>query len=110
MPLVESRPARRSVAQRCEGRLAQLVRAPALQAGGRRFESCTAHHNPLIYMTIAASLSPARSVSFFVYLISAPVTDAVGLRSFFRLSHHSPHQPAPSIVLRMDVSHGHLNL
>jgi hypothetical protein len=27
-----------------EGRLAQLVRAPALQAGGRRFESCTAHH------------------------------------------------------------------
>jgi Flp pilus assembly protein TadD len=26
------------------GRLAQLVRAPALQAGGRRFESCTAHH------------------------------------------------------------------
>ena len=27
----------------CSGRLAQLVRAPALQAGGRRFESCTAH-------------------------------------------------------------------
>ena len=26
------------------GRLAQLVRAPALHAGGRRFESCTAHH------------------------------------------------------------------
>ncbi len=26
------------------GRLAQLVRAPALQAGGRRFESFTAHH------------------------------------------------------------------
>ncbi len=26
------------------GRLAQLVRAPALQAGGHRFESCTAHH------------------------------------------------------------------
>jgi len=25
------------------GWLAQLVRAPALQAGGRRFESCTAH-------------------------------------------------------------------
>jgi hypothetical protein len=32
------------VAHRREGRLAQLVRAPALQAGGRRFESCTAHH------------------------------------------------------------------
>src|SRR5271168_5363011 len=28
-----------------EGRLAQLVRAPALQAGGRRFESCTAHQS-----------------------------------------------------------------
>ncbi len=28
----------------CVGRLAQLVRAPALQAGGRRFEPCTAHH------------------------------------------------------------------
>src|SRR5919204_1157523 len=28
------------------GRLAQLVRAPALQAGGRRFESFTAHHSP----------------------------------------------------------------
>src|SRR5579863_10040719 len=26
-----------------EGWLAQLVRAPALQAGGRRFESCTTH-------------------------------------------------------------------
>ena len=30
--------------RRAPGRLAQLVRAPALQAGGRRFESCTAHH------------------------------------------------------------------
>src|SRR5258706_6127094 len=30
---------------RRSGRLAQLVRAPALQAGGRRFESCTAHHS-----------------------------------------------------------------
>ena len=26
------------------GRLAQLVRAPALQAGGHRFESYIAHH------------------------------------------------------------------
>jgi hypothetical protein len=33
MPLVESPQARRSVAERCEGRLAQLVRAHALQAG-----------------------------------------------------------------------------
>ena len=30
--------------QRKVGRLAQLVRAPALQAGGHRFESCIAHH------------------------------------------------------------------
>jgi putative ribosome biogenesis GTPase RsgA len=33
MSLVESPQARRSVAQRCDGRLAQLVGAPALQAG-----------------------------------------------------------------------------
>ncbi|SRR5713101_2495260 len=33
-----------SIVQYTSGRLAQLVRAPALQAGGRRFESCTAHH------------------------------------------------------------------
>ena len=30
------------------GRLAQLVRAPALHAGGHRFESCTAHHLTVI--------------------------------------------------------------
>ena len=29
-----------------QGRLAQLVRAPRLHRGGRRFESCTAHHLP----------------------------------------------------------------
>src|SRR5208337_4135240 len=33
------------IASAPSGRLAQLVRAPALQAGGRRFESCTAHHS-----------------------------------------------------------------
>ena len=27
-----------------DGRLAQLVRASALQAGGHKFESCIAHH------------------------------------------------------------------
>jgi hypothetical protein len=31
-------------ATRRSGRLAQLVRAPALQAGSRGFESLTAHH------------------------------------------------------------------
>jgi hypothetical protein len=30
------------------GRVAQLVRAPASHAGGRRFESCRAHHLNLI--------------------------------------------------------------
>jgi hypothetical protein len=38
------------------GRLAQLVRAPALQAGGRRFESCTAHHS-LVSRTYKRKLS-----------------------------------------------------
>ena len=33
-----------SLVQRSYGRLAQLVRAPALQAGGHRFESYIAHH------------------------------------------------------------------
>src|SRR5215472_17280292 len=33
-----------------EGRLAQLVRAPALQAGSRGFESLTAHHSrPVLF-------------------------------------------------------------
>ena len=37
-----------------QGRIAQLVRAPALQAGGHRFESCFAHHLILeIYSPIA---------------------------------------------------------
>ena len=36
---------------RIEGRLAQLVRAPALQAGGHRFESYIAHH--LMFAEIA---------------------------------------------------------
>ena len=38
------------------GRLAQLVRAPALQAGGRRFESCTAHqaHSIISMLRIAS--------------------------------------------------------
>jgi hypothetical protein len=44
---VDSRPSARATRPRAimrvAGRLAQLVRAPALQAGGRRFEPCTAH-------------------------------------------------------------------
>jgi hypothetical protein len=37
---VGSNPAKRAT----NGRLAQLVRAPALHAGGQRFKSSTAHH------------------------------------------------------------------
>ena len=47
------------------GRLAQLVRAPALQAGGRRFEPCTAHQIPNkndVFWT------PRRSARVLVYL------------------------------------------
>src|SRR5580704_19587148 len=44
-PLLECFPGRTWRA----GRLAQLVRAPALQAGGRRFESCTAHQSSILY-------------------------------------------------------------
>ena len=40
-----------------EGRLAQLVRAPALQAGGRRFESCTAHQRHFVLDPRFSSLS-----------------------------------------------------
>ena len=36
-----SNPAKRAK----NGRLAQLVRAPALHAGGQRFKSSTAHHD-----------------------------------------------------------------
>ena len=57
-----ARSIRRRVISGCEimelsrmGRLAQLVRAPALQAGGRRFESCTAHH---IFQSLADPLDP----------------------------------------------------
>jgi len=39
------------------GRLAQLVRAPALQAGGRRFESCTAHHSSSCFATGCGEVS-----------------------------------------------------
>jgi hypothetical protein len=40
----------------CSGRLAQLVRAPALQAGGRRFESCTAHQRFHNYLRLRSGL------------------------------------------------------
>jgi hypothetical protein len=48
-----------SCTMNCCGRLAQLVRAPALQAGGRRFEPCTAHHLRA-FPTAAEDIAPAR--------------------------------------------------
>src|SRR5579859_2531331 len=46
------------------GRLAQLVRAPALQAGGRRFESCTAHQFHASIVVIAGNDSVLLSGPF----------------------------------------------
>ena len=56
-----SRPAKRAT----RGRLAQLVRAPALHAGGQRFESSTAHHSFSVILCKPASDGyPGRDVSF----------------------------------------------
>src|SRR5438034_3307719 len=68
------------------GRLAQLVRAPALQAGGRRFESCTAHHlhrskQYLCYLSATAGLSLAlRSALHSVALAPCWVLQHIGVR------------------------------
>ena len=45
------------------GRLAQLVRAPALQAGGRRFEPCTAHHMNQYLVVAEFEISPYQEAS-----------------------------------------------
>jgi 4-alpha-glucanotransferase len=59
------------------GRLAQLVRAPALQAGGRRFESCTAHHIvPQSIETICSGHS-----CFFAALVHLPARKSQPLLS-----------------------------
>jgi hypothetical protein len=55
-----------------EGRLAQLVRAPALQAGGRRFESCTAHH-PNPYLCGDATIGRLSFESLATRLLPRPV-------------------------------------
>jgi hypothetical protein len=39
------------------GRLAQLVRAPALQAGSRGFESLTAHHLSIFESVVSIAAS-----------------------------------------------------
>ncbi len=45
-----------------KGRVAQLVRAPASHAGGRRFESCRAHHSSLVKSAICLSGSSLNPV------------------------------------------------
>src|SRR5947208_4877424 len=75
-----------SCTMNCSGRLAQLVRAPALQAGGRRFESCTAHH----------TFSKNHLISFAAALVSLPpgqtkaltVAYSCGQRCIWRESTH----------------------
>jgi hypothetical protein len=61
-----------------DGRLAQLVRAPALQAGGRRFEPCTAHHSvsfthrgDVVQLVRTLPPSPKSSKKALVVLVSA---------------------------------------
>src|SRR6185312_16379271 len=62
------------------GRLAQLVRAPALQAGGRRFEPCTAHQIHPEF--IAISLAPASvRVNATVLRFGSNRTDGAALMS-----------------------------
>ena len=50
----QRRTRRPSSGQATTGRLAQLVRAPRLHRGGRRFESCTAHQFSLAQSSRAA--------------------------------------------------------
>ena len=54
-----------------EGRLAQLVRAPALQAGGRRFESCTAHHRHFVPDPPIQFVATLPAISFIKLIPSA---------------------------------------
>jgi hypothetical protein len=72
------------------GRIAQLVRAPALQAGGRRFKPCFAHQLtfcpsfpcgfPLGTKSVADEKNPlARVLELLVCLASCkPVVEPVG--------------------------------
>ena len=57
------------------GRLAQLVRAPALQAGGRRFEPCTAHHDRFSRLVAEKISGASLDVSNFLDATSAPTSD-----------------------------------
>src|SRR5689334_641551 len=57
------------------GRLAQLVRAPASHAGGRRFESYTAHHFFSSSPPTIPFINPLRSVRTSVELFRLRLTD-----------------------------------
>ena len=55
------------------GRLAQPVRAPALQAGGRRFDPRTAHH---IINSLRVVVGPFKSAYINAYSIFAESTSS----------------------------------
>ena len=48
---------------RC-GRIAQLVRAPALHAGGHRFESCFAHQTSFVWLVFLRVFVKIASLGF----------------------------------------------
>jgi len=65
------------------GRLAQLVRAPALQAGGRRFEPCTAHQSSQAKQNEGLYHAKIVGYTFELHFSSREML-AVALRSLFR--------------------------
>ena len=82
-------PERCSRIRELRGRLAQLVRAPVLQAGGRRFEPCTAHHQsphksrvPCIFAL--SPVSPASLVSTRLSVLPKSLEMTVSQRATIR--------------------------
>ena len=100
-PLALTLPAA-SCTMNCSGRLAQLVRAPALQAGGRRFEPCTAHHPPLAQVSRLGSTHRGDVVQLVRtlprhWLESHTVTAKINLRSPQRTNPLRPYSGQPDV-------------
>ena len=69
-----------------DGGLAQLVRAPASHAGGRRFESAIVHHVAADCISFAATFYASHEKSLLTHSVAAPPKIAiadVGLRFCF---------------------------
>jgi hypothetical protein len=79
---------------RRSGRLAQLVRAPALQAGSRGFESLTAHQ---------PSPAPQASARQAIFACFAGFGAAGQLRQLRRLRLGRPSSPAPQASARQAI-------